>query len=191
MLSERIRSILRTTALVPIVPLVLVNFLLPTMAPPVDLPDSPYIDLGKQRAEVTWIEWGGRDDTYFYHYWYWWFLEYYYTATIEVADVFSAGATLLWEDVEIIIKAEDGDLRTERLRVLPVSVPVDFNMSLEDNGIQARYENAIVMHGHVYPGDTLSLMNVPEDLHGAKVTISMNGEDLASYRLKLYSGIRI
>ena len=190
MLSDRVRSFLRTTALMSIVPLVLVNFLLPTIAPPVDLPDGPYIELGRQTSEVTWVEWGGRDDHYFYHSWHWWFLEYYYLATIEVVDVFSAGTTLLWEDVEITIKSGDGGVRTDRLHVLPVGVPVDFNMSHEDNGIQARYENAIIMHGHVYPGDTLSLMNVPEDLRGAKVTITLGGEELASYRLKLDINIR-
>ncbi len=191
MLSDRARLVLRTTALMSIVPLVLVNFLLPTIAPPVDLPDDPYIELGKRRSEVTWVEWGGRDDHYFYRSWNWWFLEYYYQTSIEIVDVFSAGETLLWEDIEIGIDSKERGILIEALHVLPVTVPVDFNMSIEDNGIQARYENAVIKHGHVYTGDTLSLMNVPEELHGAKVTITLGGEDLASYRLKLVTHIQI
>ncbi len=107
---------------------------------------------------------------------------YHYLVSVEIIEVFDDGVTLLWEDVEVSIITDDG---RRDLRVIPYMDTDEMGMDEDDDTIIAMYINDAIMHGHIYPGDTLFLVNVHEGLDGAQVKVTLDGESLGSFNMKL------
>jgi hypothetical protein len=186
MLSYRVRSVMRTTAMVATIGLVLLNFMIPVVGTPSPIPDGPFIDLGEQYSGIfrtsypPWDYW----DIFCYRII---IPSYYHITAVQVDGVFTAERTLMWEDVRVDVVSRNGKEGAGGLPVSPLTIPIEDVQADDDTGILAFYENHKIMHGHVYKGDTFYLVNVPDDLNGAQVTISIDGETLASYQLKVWT----
>ena len=181
--GKKVLSVLRKSALLAVLALFLLNFMIPTIAPAAPVRDGPFVVFGEQSSGNFRCTLPDYDDWYIHSYFII-FLRptYQYLVSVEIIEVFDDGVTLLWEDVEVSINTDDG---RRDLRVIPYMDTDELGIDEDDDTIIAMYINDAIMHGYIYPGDTLYLVNVPEDLDGALVKVTLDGESLGSFKMDL------
>ncbi len=168
--------------MVAVLSLVLMNFMIPTIAPAAPVRDGPFVILGEQSSAVYSVT-HERSDNWAIHAYYGFFrTTFHYIVKIGIVDVFDDGRTILWEDVEVIIVRDD---ETRVLDAHPFADPRGLELDDHDDTIFAMYENDQIMHGYVYPGDTFYLLNLPADLDGAVVELTFDGESLGSFKMDI------
>ncbi|UCC93648.1 MAG: hypothetical protein JSW25_03010, partial [Thermoplasmata archaeon] len=140
-MSERVRALLRKLALVAVLSLVLVNFMIPTIAPAAPVRDGPFVVFGEQSSSVYRVNHEHNENWIIHTYYRIFRSTYYYIVEIGIVDVFDDGRTLLWEDVEIIVVGVDG---TRVLNSRPFVDPWELELENDDDTIIAMYENHLI-----------------------------------------------
>jgi hypothetical protein len=145
---------------------------MPVLSPTVNLPDTPSINLGEPNTYLASIE--GSINS----------ISFLYGSSVMVQDVYLPQCSLLWKDIVIKIVSDGGTVLVNGLRPLPIGIPGAVNDVEGQNTITARYENDIIMHGHVYPGDTLYLSNLTHEFNDAVVKLVLEGRVIGAFALE-------